>query len=39
MSDKEGGNNTMVFMTAMISGIAIIIIALWLSGALGILGL
>lgn len=35
MSDKEGGNNSMVFMVGMISGIAIIIIALWLSGALG----
>ncbi len=37
MSDKEGGNNSMVFMTAMISGIAIIVIALWLSGALGMI--
>jgi len=39
MSDKEGGNNSMVFMTAMISGTAIIVIALWLSGALSMLGL
>ena len=37
MSNKEGGNNSMVFMTAMISGTAIIVIALWLSGVLGMI--
>jgi len=37
MSNKEGGNNSMVFMTAMISGTVIIIVALWLSDALGMI--
>jgi len=37
MSDKEGGNNSMVFTTAMISGTVIIVVALWLSGALGMI--
>lgn len=31
---QNGGNNTMVFLTAMASGIGIIVLTLYLSGAL-----
>jgi hypothetical protein len=31
---QNGGNNTMIFLTAMISGLGIIVLTLYLSGAL-----
>lgn len=31
---QNGGNNTMVFITAMTSGVGIIVLTLYLSGAL-----
>lgn len=34
---QNGGNNTMIFLTAMTSGVGIIVLALYLSGALEIL--
>jgi hypothetical protein len=36
---QSGGNNAMVFVTAMIVGVAIIGVALYLSGALAMLGI
>jgi len=36
---QNGGNNVMVFITTMMVGIGIIMVALYLSGALGMLGL
>lgn len=39
MSQQSGGNNTMVFITAMTIGVAVIAVALYLSGALSMLGL
>lgn len=34
---QNGGNNTMVFLTAMTSGVGIIVLTLYLSGVLEIL--
>ncbi len=34
---QNGGNNTMVFLTAMISGVGIIVLTLYLSGVLEML--
>jgi len=31
---ENGGNNTMIFLTAMTSGVGIIVLTLYLSGAL-----
>lgn len=36
---QSGGNNVMIFITAMTIGIGIIILTLYLSGALGMLGI
>lgn len=34
---QNGGNNKMIFITAMTSGIGIIVLTLYLSGVLGML--
>ena len=34
---QKGGNNTLVFMTAMTSGVGIIVLTLYLSGVLEML--
>ena len=36
---QSGGNNVMVFVTAMIVGVGIIAVALYLSGAMAMMGL
>lgn len=35
---QSGGNNAMIFITAMVSGVGIIVLALYLSGTLEMLG-